>query len=181
MRQIPVRADFGFFLLLSLFLVLNQDASGVVWAVLLHELSHLLMMKLFRVRVKRISLEFWGIRIEREETSSLRREMLINLAGPAANFLAAFFFFGGWKKFSALNFALGLFELCPLPSLDGGQALMDFLQQRTSLERANHICRRVECMAFLLTAAAGGILLVKEKNPMLLILAVGIGMSLLGK
>lgn len=173
-EKISVKASFGFFLLMSIFLLLNKEAPGLIAAVVLHEISHLAALKMLKVKVRSIFLGFLGIRIEREESPSLSSELMINLAGPAANFVTALLSYPHSQKFSAINCAMGLFELCPLPSLDGGQALYDFLQQKTSLQKAQNICSKVEKGTLFAAIILGGGLFIKQKNPMLFLLALGL-------
>lgn len=55
----PVETGFGFFLSLSIFLLMDQTGIGVlcVSAALLHELGHLIVMALFRVKLVRVRLQ----------------------------------------------------------------------------------------------------------------------------
>ena len=125
-RAIRVQADFGFFLLLSLALLFDRSglAVGCICAALLHELGHLLAMAVCGVSVTAVCLCPLGVRIEHAAAPSLHRELFVNLSGPMFNLLLALVLYRAGKfPFSAVNCALGLFELCPLPSLDGGQAL----------------------------------------------------------
>lgn len=131
-RAIRVQADFGFFLLLSLALLFDRSglAVGCICAALLHELGHLLAMAVCGVSVTAVCLCPLGVRIERAAAPSLHRELFVNLSGPMLNLLLALVLYCAGKfSFSAVNCALGLFELCPLPSLDGGQALFCLMQR----------------------------------------------------
>ena len=89
--QVPVETGFGFFLSLSIFLLMDQTGIGVlcVSAALLHELGHLIVMALFRVKLVRVRLQTLEIGIERQEARSLMSELCIDLAGPAINLLLA--------------------------------------------------------------------------------------------
>ena len=57
--QVAVETGFGFFLSLSIFLLMDQTGIGVlcVSAALLHELGHLIVMALFRVKLVRVRLQ----------------------------------------------------------------------------------------------------------------------------
>ena len=142
-----VRANFGFFLLLSLALLFDRSglAVGCICAALLHELGHLLAMAVCGVSVTAVCLCPLGVRIERAEPTSLNRELLINLSGPMVNLLLALVLYRAEKfPFSAVNCVLGLFELCPLPSLDGGQALFCLMQRYFCLRTAQKFCTVVQ-------------------------------------
>lgn len=182
-RKFPVvRAGFGFFLLLSLALLL--DAGGLtlkcIGAALLHELGHLLAMAACGVTVRSICLCPLGVRIERTEPTSLQREAFINLSGPLVNLLLALIFYrAGNLSFSAVNCALGLFELCPLPSLDGGQALFCLMQRHFCLKTAQKFCALVQGVTLLVVLVFGAVLLYRKKNVTLLLLAAALAVGLL--
>ena len=172
---------FGFFLFLSVFLLLDKSRIGVlcIAAALLHELGHLAALAAFRVRLLRICLCPLGIRIEREESFCLGAELWINLAGPVVNLLlVAASYLVGAKMFSAVNLALGLFELCPLPSLDGGQALFCLLQKLLPLHQAQRICAVVEAGICVLILGAGVWLVLWKRNLSLILLLAGLCLSL---
>lgn len=176
-----MEAGFGFFLLLSIFLLLDKSGIGLlcIAAALLHELGHLVALGLLRVRLLRVCLSPFGVRIEREESCSLRTELAINLAGPAVNLmLASGSYLMGSTAFSAVNLALGLFELCPLPSLDGGQAMFCLLQMVLPLQKAQRICNMVETAICVLLLGGGVWLLLWKRNLSLVLLLGGIFISL---
>ena len=177
----PVETGFGFFLSLSIFLLMDQTGIGVlcVSAALLHELGHLIAMALFRVKLVRVRLQTLEIGIERQEARSLMSELCIDLAGPAVNLLlAAVCWRWGSMGFSAINCALGLFELCPLPMLDGGQALYCLLAMRMEEEPARKWVLRVSVITLFPIAAAGFFVLVMSGYNITL-LAVSLYLSLL--
>lgn len=179
--QVPVETGFGFFLSLSVFLLLDKTGMGAmcISAALLHELGHLIAMALFRVRLVRVRLRTLEIGIERQEARSLMSEMCIDLAGPAVNLLlAAVCYRWGSMGFSAINCALGLFELCPLPMLDGGQALSALCQRLFTLERAGKICLAVSICTLLLILAGGVLLILQDQNFSLLLLLAALALAL---
>ena len=178
----PVETGFGFFLSLSIFLLMDQTGIGVlcVSAALLHELGHLIVMALFRVKLVRVRLQTLEIGIERQEARSLMSELCIDLAGPAINLLlAAVCWRWGSMGFSAVNCALGLFELCPLPMLDGGQALFCLMQRHFCLRTAQKFCTVVQEVTLLVVLALGVLLLYRQKNATLLLLSAALAVALL--
>ena len=118
-----ISADRGFFPVLALMLLLFplRFLVGVLLAALIHELGHLLALKLAGGRVLSIRLRSFGARIEAAPMSP-GRTALCALAGPAAGALTIF----AWKSFPELALA-GLvqtvFNLIPVYPLDGGRAL----------------------------------------------------------
>lgn len=118
-----ISADRGFFPVLALMLLLFplRFLAGVLLAALIHELGHLLALKIAGGRVLSIRLRSFGARIEATPMSP-GRTALCALAGPAAGALTIF----AWKTFPELALA-GLvqtvFNLIPVYPLDGGRAL----------------------------------------------------------
>ena len=118
-----ISADRGFFPVLALMLLLFplRFLVGVLLAALIHELGHLLALKIAGGRVLSIRLRSCGARIEAAPMSP-GRTALCALAGPAAGALTIF----AWKTFPELALA-GLvqtvFNLIPVYPLDGGRAL----------------------------------------------------------
>ena len=118
-----ISADRGFFPVLALMLLLFplRFLVGVLLAALIHELGHLLALKIAGGRVLSIRLRSFGARIEAAPMSPCRTA-LCALAGPAAGALTIF----AWKSFPELALA-GLvqtvFNLLPVYPLDGGRAL----------------------------------------------------------
>ena len=147
---------------------------------LLHELGHLLAMSVCGVSVTAVCLCPLGVRIERAESTSLHRELLINLSGPMVNLLLALVLYRAGKfPFSAVNCVLGLFELCPLPSLDGGQALFCLMQRYFCLRTAQKFCTVVQGITLLAVLALGVLLLYRQKNVTLLLLSAALAVGLL--
>ena len=118
-----ISADRGFFPVLALMLLLFplRFLVGVLLAALIHELGHLLALKIAGGRVLSIRLRSFGARIEAAPMSP-GRSALCALAGPAAGALTIF----AYKTFPELALA-GLvqtvFNLLPVYPLDGGRAL----------------------------------------------------------
>ena len=154
--------------------------EALLSAALLHELGHLLAMAVCGVSVTAVCLCPLGVRIERAEPTSLNRELLINLSGPMVNLLLALVLYRAEKfPFSAVNCVLGLFELCPLPSLDGGQALFCLMQRYFCLRTAQKFCTVVQGITLLAVLALGMLLLYRQKNATLLLLSAVLAVGLL--
>ena len=118
-----ISADRGFFPVLALMLLLFpvRFLAGVLLAALIHELGHILAVKLTGGRVLSVRLRAGGARIEASPLPP-GRAAFCALAGPAAGALTIF----AYKVFPELALA-GLvqtvFNLLPVYPLDGGRAL----------------------------------------------------------
>ena len=122
-RSMVIETDGGFWIVLGLMVLLFpvRVATGILLAALIHEAGHILSLWRCGSRVRRIALHIGGARIEAAPLSP-GRELLCILAGPFAGALTFF----AWRAFPELAVA-GLvqtvFNLLPLPNLDGGRAL----------------------------------------------------------
>ncbi len=170
--EIPVRVDYRWFVVLVVMssvtagsvqdltgnaltsLIFGLAATLIFFAsVFLHELAHTHAARRENVEVVEIVLHpFGGLARLRHEPETLRAEVRIALAGPAASFLIALFFLGllaisnslGTNILSylaltlcLLNFLLAVFNLFPAYPLDGGRILRTYLWKRgTDLNEA---------------------------------------------
>ena len=118
-----IETDGGFWIVLGLMVLLFpvRVVAGIMLAALIHEVGHILSLWLCGGRIRRLSLQIGGAKIEAAPMPP-GRELCCILAGPAAGALTIF----AWRAFPELAVA-GLvqtaFNLLPLPNLDGGRAL----------------------------------------------------------
>ena len=158
--RVGLRFSFSFFLLLAVLLLWDNQLLllPVLFAVLLHELGHLLALHLCGGEVRGVCFTGSGIHIRQsQQAGGLRAELLVHLSGVAVNLLLAGIFYlwpGGFygAYFSAVNLLLGLFHLIPAGNLDGANALRSVLARRCSEQRARQLLLAVSlcCLAALL-------------------------------
>lgn len=104
------------------------DTTGVLPLVLLaaavHEGGHLLVLHLSGGRLHRLTLTCCGAVLHCALPEGRCARVAVCLAGPAASFALTALAgqLGGWRLAGA-SALLGLFNLVPLPPLDGGMAL----------------------------------------------------------
>ncbi len=164
---VPVRVDYRWFLVLALMTWLtaaSRELTALVESniakalfgffttviffisIFLHELAHAVAARFEGVEVTEIVLHpFGGLARLRREPDNPRTEFRIAIAGPAASFLLALFFFGlmllsnniGTNILSPLlfllffwNLLLAVFNLFPGYPLDGGRVLRAYLWHR---------------------------------------------------
>lgn len=163
---IPVRADYRWiFVLIILSWVtaasinaqtenlLTSGIFGVLTtliffgSIFFHELAHAFIARMEGIQVLEIVLHpFGGLARFRREPDTPRAEFRIAIAGPAASFLLALFFFGLMLAANSLgegnilsplcfllfllNFLLAVFNMFPGYPLDGGRVLRSFLWKR---------------------------------------------------
>lgn len=122
-----IRISGGFWLLAAWFTLVNgwQLLAVILSAAALHELGHLLVLRLLGARVRELRVSVFGAELM---TSAARLsypgEIAAVLAGPAVNLLCALVLGGAhaWVAAGA-HLSLCLFNLLPVRPLDGGRAL----------------------------------------------------------
>jgi Zn-dependent protease len=151
LRRTSIDVDASFFLLLALFVLLNQDPRGIQYAliwipiafisVLVHELAHAAMIGLLGFGPSQIVLGgMGGVTINRRSARPWQ-DVLISLAGPVSSF--ALMLLCWWLSHNLAiaqrdrmlvvllpymtyaNLFWGLFNLIPVSPLDGGHAVRE--------------------------------------------------------
>ena len=122
--KLKISFEFGFFAVVALFCLLDAPelALSAVCACIVHECGHILMSVLCNVKIEKVVFWAGGVRMQTESKMlKLSNDILILLSGPIFNFISAVFYYlsGCYSPFS-VNLILGLFNLLPFTSLDGG-------------------------------------------------------------
>lgn len=132
-------------------------------AAVVHELGHMLMMRLRSVRITGLRLRLFDVLIEAAEPPSFGADVLITLGGPAANLAFAAVSLPFSFEIGMPQLALGVFNLLPAMSLDGGHLLRICLERRYSA-RVCDIILTITTIVFVLPLMTAGIyLLFKSK------------------
>ena len=133
-------------------------------AVVIHESGHLLMMKKAGYFPKRIKISLFeiDIRDDSRQLQTAKENMRIIFFGPAANFIcflpAFLLYLIGTDRilpFAAANLSVGLFNLLPVMSLDGGKLLYLCLCRRMAPDRAEKVVYRATFIMIFPLAAIG--------------------------
>lgn len=127
-QGIKIRLTFGFFAVWSALIVqspITRTGELALLCCLLHESGHLAAMAMLGVKPR--SLTFYSGGISMKSGGKLLKpssEIFILSAGCAVNFICAAVGSAFRNELLwGISFALGLFNLLPLPSLDGGRIL----------------------------------------------------------
>lgn len=133
----------------------------VMAAILLHELGHVICGAAYGVFPSHVALSVRGVGITMSpDRLSDKRRIAISLAGPAVNLVlcvpAALFHFHTWM---AVNGALAVLNLLPVPGLDGGDVLRIVLGRWTDCARADRVCLIVGGLVLFPAASAYFLLL----------------------
>ena len=121
--MVPIRAEAGFWLVLGLMVLLFpvRFLLGVLIAAFVHEMGHILALRVLGGRMTGIRLHSCGARIE-AATMDPGRTAICALAGPAAGAVCIL----AWRWFPELALAAlvqTVFNLIPVYPLDGGRAV----------------------------------------------------------
>ena len=136
---------------LLVFTTSNSTTIGILFLfAILHELVHLILIYRFSVAPKKVEFTLFGANISRglAVTNNINSEIIINLSAPVFNIVtgAFFYLFSNiyandnllFKEIAEINFVLGLFNLIPFHTFDGGNALkyvlLKFLKEKTTEE-----------------------------------------------
>ncbi len=180
-REIRIKISFFFFVMACAALVLDatDTAALAICAALIHESGHLLCMLLYGERPSEIFLAPFGMSITRLPCGSWRREVVIALAGPAANLFAAavllcvmlFCRTSGLLKFAAVNISLAVFNLLPIEPLDCGRAVNCMLMSRLNTAKAERMAFLLGIIFLVPLAAMGFYVLIRSRYNITLLLA----------
>ncbi len=171
-----LEAGWGFFAMAALAVLAGAGTvlPLVFLSALCHELGHLAALRLAGAKVERIRLTAFGAEI-RADTRYLPygREILCTLAGPAVNLALALIFarISGEYVLAGANLLLGVFNLLPIPSLDGGRALYLAVSWLTDPMLADRFCRRLGLVCAVLLTGLALALTVRYRAGLFLLLA----------
>ncbi len=106
--------------------------AEVVLIIAIHELSHLLVAGLFGFDIRSVSLTMGGVILETAPHRSVTAEILLSLAGSLGGLLTSLLFWRYGLHHTALwSVVMSLFNLLPVPGLDGGRVLYTLLSTRS--------------------------------------------------
>lgn len=162
-RGTTIDVDFSFFILVGLFVIINYNAAlgihfALLWipiafiSVLVHELAHAAAIGMFGYGSSQIILGGMGGVTINARRAKPWQDMIISLAGPGSSFVLWFIAYWSYRnvpftrtdamldaflpRFVWANLAWGIFNLIPVPPLDGGHATRSFfatfLRDRTA-------------------------------------------------
>ena len=119
--SVAVESEGGFWLVLAMMILLFPFSvtAGIVMAAAVHEMGHILAIRISGGRVRRLVLRSGGATLQTDPMTP-GRELFCALAGPAAGMLTLTL----WRIFPEISVA-GLiqtvFNLLPIYPLDGGR------------------------------------------------------------
>lgn len=160
-----------------------------LFAIIIHETGHIILMCIFGYAPEKIKISLFEISIsdrKRQERSFIQNFLII-FFGPFANFICFILFYllylignDYFLYFAAANFSVGLFNILPVMSLDGGQLLYLILSRFFSDTGSQRIVNVITFIIIFPLATFGFILLFNSKyNFSLLIVCIYLVFSLI--
>lgn len=173
LRRVELNVSFFFAAVVTLMLILDESGIAAVTlaSCIAHELGHIFALIFFGESPKSISLEFFGMRIERSNKIQLSYEQEITAAaaGPLLNIViamtAGFFYYTGQSFLlipACSNLALAAFNLIPCEPLDGSRIIYFLLIKKYDEAKTKKIMNSVSVIALFPIAAAGFIVLIRS-------------------
>ena len=123
-------------------------------SVIIHEIGHLLVLKLMGISVRKVQLRLSGARID-SVFLDYRKEILCAAAGPSANLLFAWIILHRWPKIAAISILLATANLLPIYPMDGGRLVRSGLMLMCRPEcaaKASYIISFVTAIGLMITA-----------------------------
>ncbi len=173
-------------------LMLYIDRSGLILpsitASLIHETGHIFWLFILKAPIEKISLKIGAAEIRGNFLISRKSEILMLFFGPFLNlmtFALTLLFYPYLKSISLLNFALinlilGILNLLPIFSLDGGTILFLLLGSKLSATVSKIICLIVTFIILFALFVLGILVFLKTKtNPTLILLCIYLLFSIL--
>ena len=181
---IKIEINFLFFCLLTAFVII-ESSKVFVWGLssaLIHELGHIIIMILVGHKPSKIAFNLFDIAIKDDKRNrrNYREDIFILLGGPIANFIMGvilWWLYIRCKNQNVMvllteNLFLGIFNVLPIESLDGGQILYICLSSKLPQNKAIMALELIS-FAILLPLAILGfyILLISKYNYSLLFIS----------
>lgn len=179
------KINISIFSFIALFLFLFADLSVytliLLCCIVIHELSHIITLKLFGGNIKKINVYPFGIDIISDmNTLSYTKELSVVLSGGVTNLLCAITAHYFWSVqhsaemcfFIYANVVFGIGNLLPLPVFDGGRALHIIISRFFLPDIAFIVQKWTDFFAFLLFFAFSILLMLKTQCNFTLVICI---------
>ena len=154
-QRVSVTVTPGFWALLCLLIAFGGRAAVLFFAAaVLHELGHILVLRVLRIPICGLSLGGSGAALRADLTGAAREAWAI-FAGPGTNLLLLFCCRRLFPGFALCNLALAVYNLLPVLPLDGGR-LCAMLLPRLFGAAGEVLCRSLAWLV-VLAAVLGGV------------------------
>lgn len=173
-KGVEVKIDFLFAASVTLLMCFNtgdEIRCGILFSIL-HELGHLLAIIACGERPETVRFGIFGMTIIRKNdiTQDYKKEFITAISGPLMNFFLSLMLFGLYApcreeillKSALISLVIGLFNIIPVFSLDGGRALESLLLQRLPRDRCESVMKAVSVVFLVPMTALGFYILINS-------------------
>lgn len=179
-----LKIDAGFLLLIALMMLLLDPlvSLSVLIASAVHECGHLLAIRFFGGRIKRLQLGLYGAQVSYDGWSiSYVKEAVCAIAGPLVNIALALLLSAAGRAFelswlylpAGTCLIIGAFNLLPARVLDGGRAIYMLVCGKRGLESAEKLATILNCAtAFVVLCLGAYVAYTTRRNFSMLIIGV---------
>ena len=173
-RGVSVKIDFLFAACVTFLMSfnINDEIRYAILFSILHETGHLLAIALCGEKPDTVRFGIFGMTIIRKNdiTQDYKKEFITAVSGPMMNFfllfvsalLYAFYSKDIFLKMAAINLIIGLFNIMPVFSLDGGRALESLLLERLPSDKSEKIITAVSVIFLVPMTFFGFYILIKS-------------------
>lgn len=148
------------------YVVSIETAAAIALPVALHELSHIITLRFFGLKVKCVRAELTGLCIDYCGFAEPLAHIAAAFAGPAGGFIYAYAASlvaretgCAWMELSAgISLLLSVFNLLPVLPLDGGRILLGLLTMLLGAQTGERIANRISFAITAVLIAAGTVL-----------------------
>lgn len=131
-----IRITYWFVLILCVYAYFSKNSIYVFLAMTAHELVHIFFITLFKGSINQINLSISQIHIiSQKDYLKNFEKVIISLSGPLLNLIFALISYKYNKDFMATNLVIGIFQLLPIVTLDGGEAMSVILIKYKRLQK----------------------------------------------
>lgn len=177
--RLQVQIDFMFVAVVSVFLLVDKTGISTIalLACFIHELGHIVLFLAVGYVPQKLTFELTGIRLTKPiQALSRGKELLVLLGGSGTNLLIFFLLIRTIEKISFLSLfavthlVLGLFNLLPLKSFDGGKVLEILLSFFMGENATQKICTLVDFLCIFLMLIVCVFMMITTKNSFTLLM-----------
>lgn len=159
--NVQIRIEFMFVGVVTLFLLADKTGISILAliACIIHESGHLIMFFIVGHKPTALAFEITGIRLTKPYTElSYTKELLVQLAGSFTNLavfcslLSSLSSINKISIFAVINLVIGIFNLIPVKSFDGGKIFEMLALKLFTVKTATSICTLIDaaCIAVML-------------------------------
>lgn len=180
--KLNIELSFPLVAIMTAVVIFDTTMSVVICfiAIIMHETGHLTALAFYHSFPKKIKLTLFDIAIvdSGKYTRNYKQELTVVLAGVAVNFVFAVIFYVAFRctnfmffrNIAMSNASLGVFNILPVDSLDGGQALFIILSKHFSIYKTSMILDIISFIVLIPVACIGFIMLFRSKYNFTLLL-----------